>query len=65
VGSDAVPVEVVEDGLTPWERALNIVKNIIVILTCLAILYTLWRGYVAVAAIGDALQEWQKSLEAL
>lgn len=41
----------------PWERALDACKNVIVIVTCLVLLYTIWRGYVAVAALGDALEQ--------
>jgi hypothetical protein len=47
----------VVEGRSDWERALDAVKNVVVIVTCLAILYTLYKGYQAVDALGDALSE--------
>lgn len=51
-----VPVEITSDDSRTWERALSSVKDVIVIVTCLAVLYTLWRGYVLAAELGAALQ---------
>jgi hypothetical protein len=44
-----------DDSLRTFERALDIVKNVLVILTCLAILYSLWNVYSALAQLGDQL----------
>ncbi len=38
------------------ERILSVTKNFVVIVTCLAILYTLWRVYGAMAEFGAELQ---------
>jgi hypothetical protein len=50
-----------DDKLIPWERALSLVKNVVVIATCGVVLYTIWRGYVALGALGDALDQLQSS----
>jgi hypothetical protein len=42
-----------------WERAIDVVKNVVVIVTCLAVLYTLWAGYQALAELGRGLQQIQ------
>lgn len=60
-----VQVEVVEDSLTTWERALDLIKNIVVILTCLVILYVVYRGYVAVSALQDGLEQLRDSFGGL
>lgn len=54
---EPVKVEVVQDGLVPWERALGLIKTVLVIVTCCAILYTLYIGYVALGDLQDGLQE--------
>lgn len=46
-----------DDALVPWERALDLIKNVMVIVTCAAVLYSLWRAYVAIDALGDALSQ--------
>ena len=56
---EPVQVEVQQDGLVPWERALTIIKNVLVIITCLVILYIAWRGYVALSALQDGLRDVQ------
>lgn len=50
------PIET--DALVPWERALDMIKNVVVILTCAVLLYTLWWAYNAVAELGDALRNF-------
>lgn len=49
----------VQDGRPVWQSVLSSIKDVIVIVTCLVILYTVWRGYVALAALGDELQKLQ------
>jgi hypothetical protein len=51
-----VPVEVVEDRLTPWARAVSFLKDLIVIVTCSVILYTIYNAYVAIGELQDRLQ---------
>lgn len=60
-----VQVEVVEDSLTAWERALDLIKNIVVIVTCLVILYVVYRGYVALSALQDGLEQLRDSFGGL
>lgn len=54
---EPVQVEVAEDGLVPWERALTIIKNLFVVATCIVILYTAYVAYHALAEVGDSLQQ--------
>jgi hypothetical protein len=46
-----------DDSLRPYERALDIIKNVVVTVTCLAILYALWTVYSAIAEVSDRLQQ--------
>lgn len=57
-----VQVEVKEDGLVPWERALNLIKNVLVILTCVVILYVVYRAHVALSVLQENLRELGDSL---
>jgi hypothetical protein len=41
------------------EIMLEVVMRVIVIITCLVILFVIWRGYVALSALGDSLQQLQ------
>lgn len=41
------------------ERVLEVAMRVIVIITCLVILYVIWRGYLALSALGDAVQQIQ------
>lgn len=48
--------EVVTDATRyTWEIVLDAIKNIVVIVTCLAVLYTLYVAYSALDSIGDQL----------
>ncbi len=61
-----VPVTVdVQDGRPMWQSVLSSIKDVIVIVTCLAILYTMYRGYVALQAVGDALEQMRAGLGGL
>ena len=54
---EPIPVEVQETGIAAWNLALSLIKNVLVILTCLLFWYLVWRGYVALAALQDALRD--------
>jgi hypothetical protein len=47
------------DDAPAWVKAVDVVKNVVVIVTCLAVLYTLWTGYRALAEIGRGLEQIQ------
>ncbi len=49
----------VQDGRPMWQSVLSSIKDVIVIVTCLAILYTMWRGYVALQTLGEELSKLQ------
>lgn len=55
---DSVHVDV-QDGRPMWQSVLSSIKDVIVIVTCLAILYTMWRGYVALQTLGEELSKLQ------
>jgi hypothetical protein len=46
-----------DDQLVPYERAIDLIKNVVVIVTCAAILYALWSVYSALAQVSDRLNQ--------
>lgn len=52
-------LETVAGGRSTLERVLEVAMRVIVIITCLVILYVIWRGYLALSALGDAVQQIQ------
>ena len=52
----SVPPVDPDDRLVPYERGLDLIKNVVVVVTCLVLLYTLWVVYSAVAEFGEQLQ---------
>lgn len=53
-----VPVHVAESRTTSvFERALDIVKNVVVIITCVVILIALWDAYSFINHLQKALQD--------
>jgi hypothetical protein len=52
-----VRVNVVAGTPGPAQQALTIVKNVVVIVTCLAVLYTLYAGYSALQELGDTMRQ--------
>lgn len=47
-----------DDGLRTFERALDIVKNVVVIVTCLVLLYGAWSVYSALAEFSDRVGQF-------
>ena len=47
-----------DDKLVAWERAVDLIKNVVVIVTCMVILYTLWTVYTALSDLGDRLSQF-------
>lgn len=55
-----VPQPDPDDRLIPWERALDMIKNVMVIVTCAVVLYGAWRLYLAVGVLQAALEDLQR-----
>lgn len=55
--ANPVRVNVVAGTPGPAQQALTIVKNVVVIVTCLAVLYTLYAGYSALQELGDTMRQ--------
>lgn len=51
----AVPDD--EDKLVVWERALDLIKNVVVVVTCLVILYSVWTVYRALGELAVRLEQ--------
>lgn len=43
--------------MNDWERALQIVKNVVVIVTCMVILFVIGKGYLMLQDLGDQLRQ--------
>ena len=43
--------------MNDWERALQIVKNVVVIVTCMVILYAIGQGYMVLQDLSDQLRQ--------
>lgn len=52
-----VRVEVVEDRSNSGRDAWQIITNAIVVITCLAVLYSLYAVYSALSQLGDNLRQ--------
>jgi len=56
--SQSVSVREENPVLTTTERAIAVVKNVLVIITCLVILYISYVGYTTIQSIGESLSQW-------
>lgn len=45
-----------------FRTVLEVVMRVVVIVTCVVILYTIWRGYVALDALKNSLQDLGNNL---
>ena len=52
-----VPAPDPDDRLVPYERALDMIKNVVVIVTCLVVLYAMWSVYSALAEVSQRLEQ--------
>lgn len=43
--------------MNDWERALQIVKNVVVIVTCMVILFVIGEAYLMLQDLGDQLRQ--------
>lgn len=46
-----------DDKLVPYERAVDLIKNVIVIVTCTVVLYAIWSVYNALAEVSQRLEQ--------
>lgn len=52
-------------GFSFFERVLNVIKNFIVIITCLVILYVVFQGYMALHELTNRLHELNSTFGSL